>query len=334
MSEPKKNPKGPIFTSEDTLVVEFEGPGDNTRRPRRPNREGRTVWEGIPGSSVVFIRPCLPLVRLGAAPRPADLDPVTSFAHRVKGLTSKEPWVRSWSASKLPEFGPKAASAIPALVELLDDKDERVRNGAIYALENIGPLDTPRVIKALQDKRPRVRAAVAWMLGGTPYRRDGQAAFAALLEAVKDEDAEVRKWTAASLKNFPEGAERVVPLLIQMLKDPETEVRQMAARSLGELGQAARPALPALLDALKGKDPELRDWSVFALRELGPFDKRVVPALIEAMNDEKTRGSAILALSVFGPEAREAVPALTEALQDPNEKVRRWAEDALKKIQP
>jgi hypothetical protein len=44
MSEPRKNPKGPIFTSEDTLVVEFEGPGDKTRRPRRPNNPRN--WPG------------------------------------------------------------------------------------------------------------------------------------------------------------------------------------------------------------------------------------------------------------------------------------------------
>ncbi len=37
MNESPKNPKGPTFASEDTLVVVFEGPGDNTRRPRRKN---------------------------------------------------------------------------------------------------------------------------------------------------------------------------------------------------------------------------------------------------------------------------------------------------------
>lgn len=37
MSEPETSPREPVFTSEDTLVVVFEGPGDNTRRPRRPN---------------------------------------------------------------------------------------------------------------------------------------------------------------------------------------------------------------------------------------------------------------------------------------------------------
>jgi hypothetical protein len=37
MSEPRENPDETIFSSEDSLLVEFEGPGDTTRRPRRPN---------------------------------------------------------------------------------------------------------------------------------------------------------------------------------------------------------------------------------------------------------------------------------------------------------
>ena len=37
MSEPEKMPAGTTFSSEDSLVVVFEGPGENIRRPRSPN---------------------------------------------------------------------------------------------------------------------------------------------------------------------------------------------------------------------------------------------------------------------------------------------------------
>ncbi len=37
MSEPSKDGGDTIFTSEDTFVVVFEGPGENIRRPRQPN---------------------------------------------------------------------------------------------------------------------------------------------------------------------------------------------------------------------------------------------------------------------------------------------------------
>ena len=37
MSEPQKEPGRTIFSSEDSPIVEFDGPGDTTRRPRRPN---------------------------------------------------------------------------------------------------------------------------------------------------------------------------------------------------------------------------------------------------------------------------------------------------------
>jgi hypothetical protein len=37
MSETPKGPGDVTFSSDDSLVVVFEGPGDSTRRPRRPN---------------------------------------------------------------------------------------------------------------------------------------------------------------------------------------------------------------------------------------------------------------------------------------------------------
>jgi hypothetical protein len=37
MSEPENSRDQTTFTSEDALVVVFEGPGDNTPRPRRKN---------------------------------------------------------------------------------------------------------------------------------------------------------------------------------------------------------------------------------------------------------------------------------------------------------
>ena len=37
MNEPRKNPGESATNSEDSLLVVIEGPGDTTRRPRRPN---------------------------------------------------------------------------------------------------------------------------------------------------------------------------------------------------------------------------------------------------------------------------------------------------------
>ena len=37
MSEPRKHPRGSYTSSEGSVLYEFDGPGDTTRRPRRPN---------------------------------------------------------------------------------------------------------------------------------------------------------------------------------------------------------------------------------------------------------------------------------------------------------
>lgn len=37
MNKPEKNDSEVPFTSTDAVIVVFDGPGDNSRRPRRPN---------------------------------------------------------------------------------------------------------------------------------------------------------------------------------------------------------------------------------------------------------------------------------------------------------
>ena len=37
MSDPEKKPGRTIYSSEDSPLVEFDGPGENIRRPRSPN---------------------------------------------------------------------------------------------------------------------------------------------------------------------------------------------------------------------------------------------------------------------------------------------------------
>src|SRR5262245_10380936 len=71
------------------------------------------------------------------------------------------------------------------------------------------------------------------------------------------------------------GAEAAVDALIAALKDADAGVRRSAAHALAQLN--SRRAVPALADAMKGADPEMRSTIVTTLGQLR--DARAVPAL-------------------------------------------------------
>lgn len=138
----------------------------------------------------------------------------------------------------LAKFGPEAHAALPALLDLLKDKDGTVRWQAVYALGKIGP--------------------------------EAKEAVPALLTALRtDEDPLVREHSAESLGQIGAEAKTVVPALIQALKDPDQRIRRDAARSLGQFGPNALSAIPALTELLKGeKVARVRDAADKALKIL------------------------------------------------------------------
>jgi hypothetical protein len=141
---------------------------------------------------------------------------------------------------------------------------------------------------------------------------------AALIDALKG-----YYWNAASA--LVKIGVAAVPALIDALKDQDAEVRTKAAYALGEIGLGHRcgaAGVPALINALKDQDAEVRGCAAEALGTIGEESKAAVPALIDALKDREKgwanwRGSsktvspmAAGALSKIDPEAakRASVP--------------------------
>lgn len=94
----------------------------------------------------------------------------------------------------------------------------------------------------------------------------------ALVQALKDEDAEVR-WAATRFLGEI-GDERVVEPLIQALKDEGKRIGAvMYLRKIGE------PAVGALIQALRDKHHHVRETAADALGEIG--DARAIESLSE-----------------------------------------------------
>lgn len=170
--------------------------------------------------------------------------------------------VRQAAARALGNTGHPAA--LPFLLEALRDpfwwyEREQGVGDLLLAIETMGSSAVPPLIEALQDKEGAVRKFAAILLGKLADAR----AMEPLSMSLYDTHYEVGKASAESLSKFgarslPILAEalqhpemwirihamiglscihdaRVVPIIMQMLNDPERDVRRQAIRSLGDL---------------------------------------------------------------------------------------------------
>ena len=63
-------------------------------------------------------------------------------------------------------------------------------------------------------------------------------------------------------------AEDAVPALIEALKDNDAGVRRQSAWALGRIGAEAKDAVPALMEALEDNDADVRQESDRAIRQI------------------------------------------------------------------
>ncbi len=204
--------------------------------------------------------------------------------------------VRLKSVIALGNTGSHAEEIVPALVSVLNDKDESVGWYAGNALFRIGEPAVPHLIDAL------------------------------------DSENDITGWRAMNV--LEKLGHRAVPDLIRSLEHKKSNVRFKAARALGNAGTESEKAVTALIAAVKDSDVRVKNSSVKALRRIGPAAKDAVPALINMLKDDdkNVAASAAGALGSIGTEAENAVPALIDTLKDCY--VRWSSADALVKIGP
>jgi HEAT repeat protein/beta-lactamase regulating signal transducer with metallopeptidase domain len=185
-------------------------------------------------------------------------------------------------------------------------------------------------------------------------QQEKDSAVAALIEALKDEDAEVREHALFALSQVggPRAAEALiaalkdsnsqirekavwglgirhgegqVDALIGALRDSNSRVREKAAWSLGLRGNQS--SVEPLVNALRDEDAQVRERSAWALGLKG--DHRAIEPLINALKDgaSEVRGMAAWSLGMKGDH--RALKALNAAMKDGNKDVRHKASWAL-----
>jgi hypothetical protein len=177
----------------------------------------------------------------------------------------------------------------------------------------------PKVIaaltEALKDSDLEVRQQALFTLGryGDPSSLD------AIVGALGDADAEMRQRAAFALRQYD--SPRVRQALAGALKDKDAEVRQQAAFALG--AQRSKEAVDPLLGALADADSEVRSQAAFALAQIR--DPRAADALMVAARDKdaEVRAQAFFGLAQLGdPRAKDLAIA---GLKDASPEVRRAA---------
>jgi HEAT repeat protein len=149
-------------------------------------------------------------------------------------------------------------AAIAPLAEAMKSPKEGIRRAAIHGLKQIGVEAAPEIVDGLKSPHVDVRRASAQAFESLAI--GDKLVVLSLVQALDDEDAQVRSSAGGALYTLGSNAKAAVPGLMKVVaKHSDAQVRMMAANILGNLGPAAKEALSTLRDVARDdKDPQVR----------------------------------------------------------------------------
>lgn len=214
----------------------------------------------------------------------------------------------------------KAEKDIKGLVAVLDHEDINIREGAVYALGELGGDVTVDVlIRSLKSPNPIVRDNSAYALGAIHDKRAVEPLINAIRYVDENGAAHIQESVIDSLGEI--GDPRAAGPLIRLLNEDYTFSARIALTAIGN------EAVKALVAAIKNE--EIQDRVCDVLIDIG---SAAVDELAEALNDadEYFRSVIVYTLGEIGqPECEKPLKA---ALNDKSEDVRDYAALALRKI--
>lgn len=163
-------------------------------------------------------------------------------------------------------LGPSAASAVPALHDLMMQDDQTTRVLAAMSLGGVGKPALPVLLEDLKTDNEQVfyRACIALR----EMRTNAEPAIPILIAALDDSREAVRYSAAMTLGQLHLRPEVVVPALIPQLQKGKDSLSVLYA--LGEFGPAAGEAVPLIVPLLDNSNDGVRDRATRALREIAP----------------------------------------------------------------
>jgi HEAT repeat protein len=175
----------------------------------------------------------------------------------------KEPSVRAAAALALGKL--KTMEAENVLISKINDIDWNVRVCVVKAL---GELQSKNALKPLKDlyKKDRfygVRLSIVEALGNITEITSVNI----LVEALKDDNAVIRKKAIEKLKNISYSKEAIILPICELLKDSDVSVRKEAAITLGEF-RDKRALVPLQQAAVDKKNTNIKEAILKAINNL------------------------------------------------------------------
>ena len=282
------------------------------------------------------------------------------------GLTADDPVVRRRTFAQFREFGPAAASALPAALDALRRGDDIERCAALQFVAVLGPHGAaalPELAALLREPANGPKAALIGEVAQA-LRQIGRPAIHLVPDLIgvvqRSGSAHSSRFTIESgwgplgaLSELAGNDERVITFLRSGLSDSRVSIRLDSAARLIELNCDLERVIALLVDELEmparlGPETLDRSCAVSAqlLARLGPRAQRSIGALTNALTatSAEQQQSAALALAAIvescSPEGDDAsavgcaVAPLTALLSSSHPSVRRAAAHALGAIGP
>ncbi len=281
----------------------------------------------------------------------------TALGGIVNGLTERlahaDPEVRRTAILRLEELGKAAASATPALVGRLADKDPLVRAHAARAALRAGVparqlVGSPSKL-LLPERLDVLRVATLVLIEIGPESR---AALPKLRELMNSPSVAVQLHASEAVLRIDVADHVALKKLRKALHHHDADVRYFAVNSLGIAVMDSDLAALALHRAISDPDPKVATAAALQLSRTHDLPRRRLPddpigsgsdseptyddvsPWIEALSNASpsVRRSAAICLTIAGPTARAAIPELTNRLGDSDPTVQLHAAQALWEI--
>ncbi|NPV61112.1 MAG: HEAT repeat domain-containing protein [Methanotrichaceae archaeon] len=170
---------------------------------KKAEGKSETAEKKMPAMTRSMMEEACPSCGADQPPMPAVLpDPDWSTEKLIEALKDPHMLVRSNAIVLLSKREP--SSVLGALIQAMKDEDNVVRSNAMVAIASFGPQASDRVIEALSDPDPEIRAGAAWVMGELKDPR----AVELLEKLAQDEDPLARIQAKASLMAMGKGPKK------------------------------------------------------------------------------------------------------------------------------
>ena len=182
------------------------------------------------------------------------------------------------------------------------------------------PTTVAPLFRSQPDSRPLMRDPAAQAQAAPAPAPAANAAFnEALLEAVNDEDADIRLLALSSLSRV--GGPDAAAMLVKALEDSSQDIRRMAL--LGLIRIEYPQAQSHLARALQDESEDVRTAAVLGLKRLNHPERRAM--LLRAAVDASSDVRAMVALALGGEDGADVDAMLVKLSSDASSDVRRGA---------